>query len=302
MSWFDPYAEEWKEIIDAVFREFSVQKKLIEKDIVQSMLLHDLSQSGIPLVFKGGTSLSKAYRLINRFSEDIDLSASRKLSSSEKRKTKEAILASAEKLGLVLANPEMVKSRHDYNLYEFDYESLYGDNHGQILVETSFYQVAYPSNGCEVGSYVGLFCRKNGKELPIPFPASSFMMDVQSLERTFVDKVFAACDYRLANMENRDSRHLYDIYKLLPKVVLDDDMRKLVDEVRKDRMFSKNNPSAQPEHDIPSMLKEIAQSRFFAPDYEDFTKRLLYEKADYDTVVEKGIMVIAQSDVFSYRG
>jgi predicted nucleotidyltransferase component of viral defense system len=29
------------------------------------------------LVFKGGTSLSKAYRLVNRFSEDIDIAVVR---------------------------------------------------------------------------------------------------------------------------------------------------------------------------------------------------------------------------------
>lgn len=47
---------------------------LIEKDTIQSMFLNELSKVNLPFVFKGGTSLSKAYNLINRFSEDIDLS------------------------------------------------------------------------------------------------------------------------------------------------------------------------------------------------------------------------------------
>lgn len=39
-------------------------------------------------------------------------------------------------------------------------------------------------------------------------------MNVQSIERTFMDKVFAVCDYKIQNMQDRDSRHLYDICNL----------------------------------------------------------------------------------------
>ena len=48
----------------------------------------ELTKSELPFVFKGGTSLSKAYALIDRFSEDIDLSMSRKITESEKKNTK----------------------------------------------------------------------------------------------------------------------------------------------------------------------------------------------------------------------
>lgn len=274
---------------------------MVEKDIIQSMLLYNLSKTSIPFVFKGGTSLSKAYRLIERFSEDIDLSASRKLTSSEKSRTKEIILKSAGCLGLTLANPERVKSRHDYNMYEFIYTSFFSDRPSVILLETSFYQTSYPTIKCEIKSYVGSFSNKKQIKLPIPFQASSFMMEVQSLERTFVDKVFALCDYRLANMAAKDSRHLYDIYKLLKKISLNENLCKLVDVVRKDRMISKNNPSAQPKYDIPKMLKEIIESRFYEKDYQEITTKLLYEKIDYATVIEKGIRIIANSDVFEYR-
>ena len=51
---------------------------LVEKDTIQSMFLNELSKVNLPFVFKGGTSLSKAYNLINRFSEDIDLSMQKK--------------------------------------------------------------------------------------------------------------------------------------------------------------------------------------------------------------------------------
>ena len=94
-------------------------------------------------------------------------------------------------------------------------------------------------------------------------------MQVQSLERTLIDKVFAVCDYRIQNMMDRDSRHLYDIAKLLPDVEITPELDALIDRVRDDRMKSKNNPSAQPEYNIPDMLKEIISSRFYESDYNN---------------------------------
>ena len=74
MSWYREYRNEWKEIIEAVARECKRAELMVEKDTVQSMFLLELSKINLPFVFKGGTSLSKAYNLIDRFSEDIDLS------------------------------------------------------------------------------------------------------------------------------------------------------------------------------------------------------------------------------------
>ena len=300
MSWYKNDKEAWKEIIETVAAEERRTTQMVEKDTIHSMILLALSKSELPLVFKGGTSLSKAYGLIDRFSEDIDLSMNRKPTESEKKKTKSLIMAVADELGLSLMNPDDIQSRHSYNKYDFEYESLFSDIPLELIVETSFYQSVYPVEVHTVNSFVGDFCEKRGIILPVSFEASSISMNVQSLERTFVDKVFAVCDYRIQNMQDRDSRHLYDIAKLLPKVTLDQKLSVLIDEVREDRMQSKNNPSAQPEHSIPEMLKEIIRSRFYESDYNNITKRLLYEEMSYDEAIEKGIAIVADSDVFLY--
>lgn len=57
----------------------------MEKDTIQSMFLFELSKSELPFVFKGGTSLPKAYNRIDRFSEDIDLSMSRRPTQTERK-------------------------------------------------------------------------------------------------------------------------------------------------------------------------------------------------------------------------
>ena len=301
MSWFKKYKDEWREIIEAVAAEEHRTTQMVEKDTLQSMFLLGLSKSVLPFVFKGGTSLSKAYDLIDRFSEDIDLSTSRKLTESEKRKSNGAILDIADELGLTLLNPDDIKSRHSYNQYIFGYDSLFSDYPLQMIVETSFYQVVYPVETHPVYSFVGRFCEERAINLPISFEAAMVEMPVQTLERTFIDKVFAVCDYKLQDMQERDSRHLYDIAKLLPKIELSKDLSALIGEVREDRMQSKNNPSAQPEHNIPEMLREIISSRFYERDYNEITKKLLYEEMSYEEAIQQGIAVVAKLDVFEYK-
>ena len=301
MNWYREYQAEWKEIIETVARELGRSEQMVEKDTIQSMFLFELAKSELPFVFKGGTSLSKAYNLIDRFSEDIDLSMNRRPTQSERVKSKELIIEFAENLGLVLSNPEEIKSRYDYNKYVFKYDSLFSVIPLEIIIETSYYQSVYPVDKHVVGSFVGRFCLDRNIILPVPFEATEVIMNVQSVERTFVDKVFAVCDYKIQNMQDRDSRHLYDICKLIREVELNEELDKLIDMVRDDRMQSKSNPSAQLEYVIPDMLKEIIRSRFYEPDYKNVTQKLLYEDISYDYAIENGIALIAESDVFVYK-
>lgn len=301
MNWYKNHSKEWKEIIETVAREIGRTELMVEKDTVQSMFLSELSKAEFPFVFKGGTSLSKAYNMIDRFSEDIDLSMNRKPTESERKASKELIIQIAESLGMTLGNPDKIRSRYDYNKYVFKYMSLFVSMPVEIIIETSYYQTAYPVEKHEVGSFVGRFCEERGIDLPIPFKAAKVYMNVQSIRRTFVDKVFAICDYRIQNMQDRDSRHLYDICKLAAQLKMDEEMDALVDKVREDRMLSPNNPSAQLEYIIPEMLKEIIESKFYESDYKNVTQKLLYEDIDYDYAVQNGIALVAQSDVFIYK-
>ena len=61
MNWYREYQAEWKEIIETVARELGRSEQMVEKDTIQSMFLFELAKSELPFVFKGGTSLSKAY-------------------------------------------------------------------------------------------------------------------------------------------------------------------------------------------------------------------------------------------------
>ena len=66
-------------------------------------------------------------------------------------------------------------------------------------------------------------------------------------------------------------------------------------------MQSKNNPSAQPDYSIPDILKEIINNNFYESDYNNITKKLLYEDMTYDEAINIGIGKIASMDIFDYR-
>ena len=65
----------FKDAIIATAQHFGIREVYIEKDYWVTWILKNLAQSAFKneTIFKGGTSLSKAFGCIDRFSEDIDL-------------------------------------------------------------------------------------------------------------------------------------------------------------------------------------------------------------------------------------
>ena len=67
--------EIFNELIETTAGVLGIPAVFIEKDYWVTYILNKLSKSTYKetAIFKGGTSLSKAYKIIDRFSEDIDL-------------------------------------------------------------------------------------------------------------------------------------------------------------------------------------------------------------------------------------
>jgi Nucleotidyl transferase AbiEii toxin, Type IV TA system len=64
---------DFPDLIRIVAREKSIDPALVEKDYWIMHCLYGLQQLGMKFELKGGTSLSKGFQIINRFSEDIDI-------------------------------------------------------------------------------------------------------------------------------------------------------------------------------------------------------------------------------------
>ena len=167
-----------------------------------------------------------------------------------------------------------------------------------VILETSFAEVSFPTVFLPVDSYIGDMMQIEAPEMVESFGLLPFEMKVQGIDRTMIDKIFAICDYYLKDDIRRHSRHIYDIYKLLPVVVLDENFGKLVKEVRKVR--AKNVSvchSAQPGVYVPGVLMEIIDKEIYRDDYESVTSRILEEKISYDVAIE-AVRKIAESELF----
>jgi len=72
----EPFLHELKdfdELIQVVSGEYGIAPQLVEKDYWIMHCLFGLTSQGFSFQLKGGTSLSKGYGIIDRFSEDIDI-------------------------------------------------------------------------------------------------------------------------------------------------------------------------------------------------------------------------------------
>ena len=263
--------------------------KIIEKDYYVTMILRLLADEMPFVVFKGGTSLSKCHQAILRFSEDIDIAVDHDLSQGKKKKLKYEIADIAQRLGLKIVNIGETRSRRDYNRYIIAYDSILPQINEAIqpviLLETSFTARSFPTVTLPVSSFIGQTLEREASGLLKEYSLNPFNMKVQGLDRTLTDKVFAVCDYYLQNRIKKHSRHIYDIYKLLPLVKQDDAFRALVREVRAVRKESVICPSAADGVNIPELLAEMIQKEAYREDYRNLTEKLLEEEVDYDTAV-----------------
>ena len=145
---------------------------------------------------------------------------------------------------------------------------------------------ASPYNFKSVQSFVGAFVEGKDEALAKDLGLLRFDVRANSLERTFADKVFALCDYYMSgDIPPRQSRHIYDLHKLLGMISLDNDLRSLMETVRKQRVGGHGNPSAGDGVDLAAVLLEVVEKDAFRSDYDRITMPLLYEDVAYDDAV-----------------
>lgn len=292
----------FEQIILKVSDETRVEASIIEKDYYVTLFLQKLVEKQPNVIFKGGTSLSKCYKLINRFSEDIDLNIEMTDHATEgqRKSLKRNIVSTIDELGLALANPDDVRSRRTYNRYIIDYPTIFSTDYlkENLIVETAVYIKAYPCDTMEASSLICDYLIGSGYEgLVQEHQLQPFELSVQRAERTLIDKVFALCDYYLSGALHEHSRHIYDIYKLLSIVALDSHLKDLAFEVREERRPYKNCHSAKDAVDINALLQEIIDKDIYKQDYEDITSKILFEEVTYKDAIES-VKKIIESNVF----
>ncbi len=281
--------ELFRDAILLTSQKLEVSEDIVEKDYYVTLILKKLSSIEYPVVFKGGTSLSKAFQVIDRFSEDIDITFTEHLGEARRKKLKYNILKPiADELGLVIRNFDSIESDKNLNHYDFYYESVVGDRvinaiPPYVKLETSLMSYAFPTEERELGNYLLDALGVDEEELIATYDLGTFPMRVQSLNRTLIDKVFAVCDYYLQDKAHRNARHLYDIYKLTEHVEMNSDFLELVKEVRAHRitMGSDIAPAAPLDVNILELVQKLCDEDFYKEDYRETTLKLISDSLEY---------------------
>lgn len=250
MKFIDLSKEDRVDILDRVSTELNIrQREVIEKDWWVTAVLR--AMFSLPyadhLSFKGGTSLSKCWHLIDRFSEDIDIAIDReylgfsgtlsKTQISDKlrraacsfvRETMQHDLAkllynsgiSEDKFKvnvnitpITTTDPEVININYDSVLSL----SIDGKDGQYILpkvkVEVSGRSMSEPVNEIALDSMIDQVYQK------APFAEQKFMVRAVCPERTFLEKVFLLHEEFAKTKElirvERMSRHMYDIGQML---------------------------------------------------------------------------------------
>ena len=297
--------EAFEELIIGAANELAIPTNVIEKDYYVTISLKALSEKLEDLVFKGGTSLTKCYQLLDRFSEDIDISYTAESGTpgdARKRRLKKAVVASMEEFGFPITNLDMTRSRRHYNCYRATYPSMYEQSNilkTELVVETYVALLPFPTTKRMVDNYIYRFLNKiNRLDLAETYDLMPFEITTQTIERTLADKVFALCDYYMQGAIERHSRHLYDIYKIVNAIGITEELTKLIPKVRAARSELSICPSAREGVCVTDILNEMIESQAYRKDYEDITLGLLFVTATYDTVIQS-IKLLADSGIWN---
>ena len=207
-----------------------IKSIFIEKDywICRSLALMAENDKENRTVFKGGTSLTKAFGIGRRFSEDIDIAISEAWTLSGNQ-LKMLIKRTAKSMTEGLQEMKMPgftsKGSHYHKAYysyprAIDSLQIGAIKAGQLLVEINSFANPYPFQRCKLQSFLTEFLQKTGNEQLIKeYDMQPFEVNVLDRRRTLTEKLVSLLRCSLADNYMPELtakiRHFYDLHFLL---------------------------------------------------------------------------------------
>lgn len=321
-----PHIKEWLKLTDEtrlnIFtetaRDLGLLPVAIEKDwwVVHTIgFIYTMDCAG-SLVFKGGTSLSKGWNLIQRFSEDIDLALDREYlgftgdleNADVRRLRRESYKYITDKF-----TPELQKKFIEYGFENVTVKFRDVPNHDQdpIIIEIYYPKLTEkdtylkPGILVEVGSrslidpftnrsFATMVAEKYSEQ---PFPDKPIIIPTVNPERTFLEKIFLLHEELQRPDEKKRvdglSRHLYDIEILsrtefAEEALEDPDLYKtIVDHRRKFNRISGVNFDNHTPDKIVFVPPDDVLSAWEA-DYKQLIESMIYGKSqDFNELIAK---------------
>jgi hypothetical protein len=268
--------------------EYNIDPIFTEKDWYTQHILGVISKfesDEFQPIFSGGTCLSKGYRLIERFSEDIDFrmrplkeKLTRSYRSNYQDRFVEAILASSSDLQLV--RDVYKRDRSTFLKCQIAYPSQFSGADAvrpYIQVELSFEPPQLESQICSVSSLVNQFTQQ---------PPEISSMACLNLAETAADKM-ATLSWRVVSKEPnterydpRIIRHLYDLCYLAPRVINNPQWLDLSyctiarDLETRDRELA--NLLKSPGELLSNLIEKLMSNKLYQSHYQDFVETVAY--------------------------
>ena len=227
------YSEAFRELAELTADHFGYEQSHVEKDYWVCKILRELACSNLSenIYLKGGTSLSKGYSLINRFSEDLDMFvySGNPVSSKQSEKTlnrnvSHFIIESNKDMYI----RELSKTGGDFRKLAFSYETHYESVGLKENLEVEIKcctlddksTMYYPMQKRRIQPIIAAYLQTAGHDDIITrFGLDTFELQMITPKRTLCDKISRLT--RLSYSEDYEIliaqyiRDVYDIYCLL---------------------------------------------------------------------------------------
>lgn len=316
--WHKLGRRERQDIFNQVSAETNLSPAAIEKDwwVVRTLELVFDTSVAPHTVFKGGTSLSKAWGIIDRFSEDIDLAMDKAFLGFGKEMTNTQVkklrrksfeymsgtffpelqekFSDAGFAGMTIRQGELKDTDQDPVVIEIYYTSVTEQTtylQPRILVEVGSRSLIEPYSPRPIVSMVG--DHFSGR----PFADKSILIPTVNPERTFLEKIFLlheefqrqATEIRV----NRRSRHLYDLERLMDTDYADEALNnmELYNTIVRHRKIMTPVRGIDYENHVPESISLIPPDEVIGEwekDYRDMQESMFYKPApEFGQLIER---------------
>ncbi|MBS1868042.1 MAG: nucleotidyl transferase AbiEii/AbiGii toxin family protein [Actinobacteria bacterium] len=206
-----------------------LNEQFVEKDYYVTEVLRIVAEAyGAKVIFKGGTSLSKGWALIDRFSEDVDLfvdparfnpplQGARAI--DRELRTLRDLVAGHPGLDLVPELRQTIggRGRADHLAYVTRFDALPGVA-STVRLEPGVQSGDHPVERRTIESLIAVFLREQD-QTDVAEDLEPFEMTLLHFRRTFVEKLFTIHSKVMRLLEDgtpvaRDARHYADLHAL----------------------------------------------------------------------------------------
>ena len=277
-------------LFERVAAALGTRPSLVEKDwhIVRAVgAIAALDHGAVRPAFSGGTSLSMAWGLIKRFSEDVDFKVTMPAATSssnartQRRDYREKLLTALAAADFTPMGAPQVGNESQFFKAHFSYPSDFAAGLGlrpHLQVEVSFQATALPAIERPIRSLLSQAHREEPEVAAFP--------SVDPIE-TAADKLSAlawrVCARQRGTPDDDPTaiRHLHDLAALEQHVAAAPGFRTVLrDAAAADTGRGGGQAPADPRERFAAMLELLRTDKLWANEYEEFVRNVSFARAD----------------------